>query len=333
MKKILITGGSGFIGSHLVDLLIKKEGKKKLRLFVKKGESLDNITHKNLDIVYGDIRNKKDVAKALKNISIIYHLAAKIDFEGKTYEEYKSVNVDGTINLLNECKNNKIDKFVLYSSIGVYGLPAGIGEIRGWSETHAKTYTNYYGRSKMEAEEVVIKAHQDFNLSYAIIRPASVYGPREKGPTLALYKSIKNKSFFMIGSGENKMHYVYVQDLTEATVKAGNSKLKRGDYIIAGGNPEKFRNIVKYVAKSIDVKPPTFSIPKSVALFISYIFLAVSKLTAVNIPLFPSRVKTMTTAYYYDISKAKRELGWSPKVSLEKGAKLTGKWYTVNGFL
>ena len=193
--KILITGAAGFIGSHLVDFLIKKEGRKKLRLFVKKGESLKNLPDSNFDIFFGDICNSKDVKIAMDGVDVVYHLAAKIDFDGKTYEEYKRVNVDGTKNLINECRGKNIRKFIFFSSIGVFGLPARIGEIKNWNETHPKIYTNFYGRSKLEAEEVVVNAGCNFKLPYVIIRPASVYGPREKGPTLALYKAIKSKSF------------------------------------------------------------------------------------------------------------------------------------------
>lgn len=333
MGKILITGAGGFIGSHLVDLLLKEEGCERLRLFVKTGEKLNNLPDENFDIVYGDIRNKKSVKKAMVGVDTVYHLAARIDFDGKTYSEYEDVNVRGTQNLIDECKGRKISKFIFFSSIGVYGLPAGIGEIKGWDETHPKTYTNYYGRSKLEGEEAIIRAHNEFGLPFSIIRPASVYGPREIGPTYALYKSIKDGRFAMIGDGQNLMHYIYVKDLVDAARKGEKSGLKASDYIIAGEKAEKFEDIVRYIGKSINVKIPAFSIPRWVALVISHPLGFIKDLTGLSMPLFPSRVKTMTTTYYYDISRAKMELGWRPKVSFEKGSRITGKWYQENGYL
>jgi len=333
--KTLITGAAGFIGSHLVDLLLKEgEPPNKLRLFVKTGESLDNLpSNKNFDIIVGDIRDKKLIKKAMKDVEVVYHLAARIDFDGKDYADYKDVNVDATQHLLDECKNKRIKKFIFFSSIGVYGLPAGIGDIISWDEEHIKVPTNHYGRSKLEAEQAVIMAHSDWGMPYTIIRPASVYGPREKGPTLALYRAINKRQFVMIGKGNNKMHYVYVTDLVKAARLAEKSKQRTGNYIIAGEEPAKFKNIVKWISKSINQSVPKIVIPGWLALMISYPINIMGKITGIKVPLFPSRVKTMTTSYYYDITKAKEELRYSPKINFKKGAYLTGRWYLKKGWL
>lgn len=332
--KILITGAAGFIGSHLVDLLLE-EGVpvNRLRLLIPTGESLKNLPKEKFDIVRGDIRDKKVIKKAMQGIDIIYHLAARIDFDGKSYEEYEIINVEGTQNLLDECINKKIKKFVFFSSIGVFGLPAGIGNIVNWDEKHPKTYTNFYGQSKLEGEERVVEAYEKWGIPYAIIRPASVYGPREQGPTLALYKAIKNNQFIMIGNGLNKMHYVYVKDLVKAARLAEQSPKKSGDYIIAGAEPETLREIVKFISASIDKKVPNFYIPKNIALPLSYVLNSIGRLLGIKSPLFPSRVKTMTTTYFYNIKKAKAELGYNPKVNFKKGAEITGDWYIQNNLL
>lgn len=213
------------------------------------------------------------------------------------------------------------------SSIGVFGLPAGIGNIEGWDETHAKTFTNYYGKSKWEGEKVVMAFHDKHKIPYAIIRPASVYGPREKGPTLALYKAIYNHQFLRIGAGENKMHYVFVKDLVKGTYQAYMSRQKAGDYILAGATPTKFKDVVNTIAQSIGRTIPNFYIPTPVAMVAAYGMGAAGKLLHVPVPLFPSRVKTMTSTYYYSIAKAQKEIEYDPQTSFEKGATATGEWY------
>jgi nucleoside-diphosphate-sugar epimerase len=334
MKKILITGAAGFIGSHLVDLLLEKGiPVRKLKLLIPEGESLGNLPKKQLDIIRGDICDKKTIKKAMEDVETIYHLAAKIDFDGATYKEYKDVNVEGTQNLLDECRNKKIQKFIFFSSIAVFGLPAGAGDIINWDENHPKNYTNFYGRSKLEAEERIIKAHRDFKLPYAIVRPASVYGPREKGPTLAIYQAIKNHQFVIIGNGKNKMHYVFVRDLVEAAYLAQISKKPAGDYIIGGPNADKFRDIARLIASSINMKIPNFYLPKMFALLLSYIMEFIGNTLRIKAPLFPSRVRTMTTTYFYNTNKAKKELGYNPKVNFKKGALITGLWYIEHNYL
>src|SRR3990167_11176366 len=332
--KILITGAAGFIGSHLVDLLLQeKVPVNELRLFVYNDESLENLPDLPFDIVHGDIRDKQAVNRAMNGVQTVYHLAARIDFDGKTYEEYKDVNVEGTQNLLDACRSKKIQKFVFFSSIGVFGMPADTGDILGWDETHPKTYTNFYGRSKWEGEQRVMEAHKRWGVPYAIVRPASVYGPREKGPTLALYKAIKSKSFLMIGKGENLMHYIYVTDLVKATRKAKELRLVTSDYIVAGDKPEKFNDVVRHISESVGVKIIPIKIPKRLALLGSYFLESISKMTGVKFPLFPSRVRTMTTTYYYDTAKIKRELAWKPGISFAQGSKITGRWYLEHGYI
>lgn len=332
--KILITGAAGFIGSHLVDYLLEKKiPVSSLRLFIKLGNSLENLPNKQFDIVYGDIRDKSIVKKAMRGVQTVYHLAAKIDFDGRKYSEYEDINVEGTQNLLDACKGKSIKKFVFFSSIGVYGLPAGVGNIINYDESHRPTYSNFYGRSKWEAEERVRKAHQEFDLPYTIVRPASVYGPREKGPTLALYQAVKNKRFMMIGDGLNKMHYVYVRDLVEGAYLAVTSKKKNGEYILAGAKPTMFRDIVKEIASSISVESSFVTLPKSLALLMSYVLEFFGKLVGFKPPLFPSRVRTMTSSYYYNINRAKKQIHYRPRVDFAKGATLTGKWYLENNWL
>lgn len=332
--RILVTGAAGFIGSHLVDLLLE-EGipAKSLRLLVHNKESLSNLPNKNFEIIRGDIREKDIVKKIVEGVNVIYHLAARTDFEGKTFEDYKDVNVESTKNLLQASKKQKLQKFVFFSSIAVFGLPAGVGDIISWDETHPPTYTNLYGKSKWEGEEAVRDAYKKWGIPYAIIRPASVYGPKEKGPTFALYKAIKNHQFIMIGNGENKMHYVYVGDLVKGAREAQLSRKKNGEYILAGSTPTTLKEVAKFVAESIGEKIPSWYIPKELALILSFGAEAFGKMIGVKSPFYPSRVKTMTAAYYYNIDRAKKEIGYDPQTSFKEGTEITGKWYLENGWL
>ncbi len=333
-QKILITGADGFIGSHLIELLLKEKiSPSNIRLFVEEKSTSTNLPNLSFDIVKGDIRDKKTVKKAMEGVETVFHLAAITSFAADTYDLYKAINVEGTQNLLDECKGRKMQKFVLFSSIAVFGLPAWTGDIKNWDETHPKTYSDIYGKSKWEAEERVVMAHKKWGIPYTIIRPSSVYGPRDKGQLYGLYKTIKNKHFFMIGKGENKMHFVFVKDLVKGVRQAQLSKYKASDYILAGKEPVAFKEVVRLVAQSINAPLPRFGVPKNVALLLSYIMDSLGKLIGIRSPLFPSRVKVMTTNYYYKIDKARKEINYNPTTSFEQGSKITGKWYLENNSL
>ncbi|PIY79895.1 MAG: hypothetical protein COY81_00185 [Candidatus Pacebacteria bacterium CG_4_10_14_0_8_um_filter_43_12] len=334
-NKILITGAAGFIGSHLVDLLLTKGfAAKQLLLVIAPWDTLENLKdHGELNIVRLDIRNTKELEKIVTGCNYIVHLAAKIDFDGTSYQEYKDVNVTPTAALLRSAIKNSVKRFIFFSSIGVHGLPAGIGPIENWNESHPATYTNFYGQSKWRGEEIVRYFHRTTGLPYTIIRPVSVYGPREKGPTLALYKAIKAHLFMMIGTGNNLLHYVYVKDLVMATFLALQSHKSNGEFIIGGPKPEQFKEIVKSVASSINTQLLPLSIPISIAMFLATILEWVYAIVGKKAPLYPERVRTMTTTYYYDQTKAKQELNYKPQYSFKEGATLTGKWYLDHLYL
>lgn len=333
-NKILITGAAGFIGSHLVDFLLEdREPANRLRLLITENDSTEFLPVKNLDIIRGDIRNKGLVKRAMEGVTIVYHLAALSGFGGNTYKDYKEVNVDGTQNLLNVCRGKDIQKFVFFSTVAVYGLPPWVGEIVNWDENRPKAPTEMYGKSKFESEKKILQAAAKYKLPYVIIRPASVYGPRDKGQLYGLYKAIKNHYFIKIGNGKNLMHFVYVKDLVKAARQAQLTNRREADYIIVSDMPTPFNDVVKYVAASINQTVPNFYIPKDIGLVLSKIMNIFGNIIGIKSPLFPTRVKVMTTSYSYDINKARMEIGYNPQISFRKGALLTGKWYLKNRWL
>lgn len=331
MTKILVTGAVGFVGSHLVEhLLFQGVKRKDIRLFVKKGESLKNLPDADFDIIESDIRDKNAVNKSTEGVETVYHLAANTVTDGSKYRDYKDVNVDGTQNILDACKGKDIHKFIYFSTIAVYGLPAYVGEIVNWNETQPKKPAEAYGESKLEAEKRVIKTHEETGIPYIIIRPTTVYGPRDYQGIFELYRAINKHYFFMIGNGKNKMDYVFVKDLVRGAREAELSKYQAGDYILGSGKPTTLNTIVNCISKSIKKEIPKFFLPKNLALAVSYPLWITGKLIGVKSPIFPNRVKILTTSCYYDISKAKKEISYNPSTSFRKGTQITAKWLKDN---
>lgn len=310
MHKILITGAAGFIGSHVVEHLLERDIKREnLRLFILNGESLRNLPDENFDIVFGDIRNKSDVKKAVKGVNVVYHLAA---VTRDNWLSYVDVNYHGTKILVSECKKQKIKKFVFFSTIAIYGLPAFVGNRENITENSTLQIEGEYAKSKFQAEKIV----RESGLPYAIIRPTTVYGPRDKAGVYQLYLAIKKNYFFRIGNGKNKVDYVYVRDLVHGA-RAAELSSKNGEYILGAKRPITFLNLIKSVAKVLGKNIPFWYIPRWLGLLLAYL------ISPLSLPFSPNRVRVMTANYYFSSKKATREIGYNPKTKFTEGIKIT----------
>lgn len=335
-KKILITGAAGFIGSSLVEYLLKDgQSPETLRLLIAPWDSLENLPKEKdtFEIIICDIRNKQSVDKAMKDISTVYHLAAKTVKEGETYEYYKDTNILGTKNLLDAAVKYKVKKFIYFSSIAVFGLPAWSGDMIKINEKSPKKYSEPYGRTKYEAEELICKTNSKFGLNYIIIRPTTVYGPRDKAGIFQLFKIINKGLFFFIGNGKNKMDYVYVDDLVQGARLAEKSNVSNDDFIIGAKNPITQKDIAQYICESLRKNTPVMHIPKFLALYISYIIKYLCILIGIKPIFFPDRVKVLTANCYFDISKARKKLGYNPRYSFKEGSILTANWLINNKYM
>jgi nucleoside-diphosphate-sugar epimerase len=324
MKKILITGAAGFIGSNLVEYLLSQGVmKNSLRLFIMPSDSLENLPSTDFDIVRGDIRNKTVVKKAMKGVNTVYHLAAVSNVSDGSYF---SVNVDGTKNLLEACKGKNIKKFIYFSSVAVYGLPAYAGEQVNISERTSKNPIGEYAESKYMAELEVIAAHKKWNIPYSIIRPTTVYGPRDRAGIFQLIKAIKGHYYIQIGDGSNRVDYVYVRDLVKGAFLAERSKRNSSEYILGAGKPITFKQLTAAVGKAINIEVSNFYVSKTIGLILANIISIFSTVFRFKVLLSTDRVKVMTTSYYFDCEKAKKELGYKATTSMTKGAKATAEW-------
>ena len=219
MKKILITGGCGFIGSHLTELFLKK--KNKVIILDKKGKRhsinwLKKIKNKNLKINLNDIRNKKKVDALVKNSDYVIHLAALISIPHSYNEplEHITTNIIGTFNILDACKKYK-KKCIITSSSETYGS----GQFFPMSEKHPLNAQSPYAATKIGADQLALSYHKSFNLNVKIIRPFNCYGPRQSMraviPTIIL-QMINNRKYISIGNTETFRDYTFVKDLCEA---------------------------------------------------------------------------------------------------------------------
>ena len=210
------------------------------------------------------------------------------------------------------------------------------------NENSPYKFDNMYQETKGESEKLVLKYYNEKNLPVTVIRPAIVYGPKDpNGFVVKLAKLIKSNKFIFVGKGSNKIHFVHIENLIKAFIQVIEKNTTIGQvYIIADDKPIEIRNLVKIISKVLGVKVKDLSMPvflaKSTGFVFETIFATLLKLNVIsNKEPFISRTKVnfLTKSYFYDTSKAKKDFGYKPLITIENGMPNVIKWYVKNGYL
>ncbi|CUT05588.1 NAD-dependent epimerase/dehydratase family protein [Candidatus Kryptobacter tengchongensis] len=317
--KALVTGGTGFIGSHLVDELLRRGYD--IRCIVRDTSNLKWLDGKNVEILKGSLFDTDFLKKAIKDVDYVYHIAGVT--KGKNYQDYYRGNVETTRNLLNaSLENQKLKKFILASSLAAVGPGDDAIPV---DETREYKPITSYGRSKAEAEKLALSFKD--KLPITIVRPPSVYGPRDTY-TFELFKYVKFGFLPAVLPDEQILSLVYVSDLVDGFILAGESDEATGKvYFISDERIYTWKEIETAVLKAIDKKVIRLKIPPMILYSVSFVSELVFKLQGKASPLNLEKIKDIRQKNWAcSIEKAKKELGYKPKVSLEDGMRLM-KWF------
>ncbi len=332
--KILVTGASGFIGSHLAERLVKE--KYNVRVLIRKKEnsedrkdSLELLKKLKVEMVEGDLLDKESLEKAVKNMDVIFHLAAIARPMAIPEELYFKINEGGTRNLLEVCRNKKIKKIIIMSSV------SAVGPTRNGVAVNEKTEckpVDIYGWSKLAEENAAMEYFNKYKTPVVILRPPMVFGERDF-EMLKLFKAVSNK-FFPIKSNVKGMEFLYAENLVEACLLA----MKRGKsgeiYHISNGEHYSINEIIRAMEKAENKKVLPIRFPKFVFVFGGYSLELLGKILGFHPPFKHDTIDWMTEKFWYsDISKAKKELMYKPIFSLEEGVKRTVNYYREKNFL
>lgn len=328
-ETVLVTGVNGFTGSYLAEELAIR-GYNVLGM-IRKTSKKSFIKDLNIKLVIGDLKNFDSLNEILKNnsVDIIYHVAALYRVEGVSKEEFFEVNAKGTERLLEAAIKNNVKRFVHTSTVGVQG------EVKTIPATEEEPYNpgDHYQESKMMGEKIALNYFKNNKISGVVVRPVGIYGPKDLR-FLKLFKHIYNNTFKMIGKGDVYYHMTFVKDLVNGIILAGEKKSINGEIFTLGG-PEyvKVRELVEKIAKILDRKISNFRIPITPVYISAFICEVLCRLVKVEPPIYRRRLDFFLKDRAFDISKARKLLGYNPSVSLDEGLKITAKWYLDNGFL
>ena len=313
MKKILITGAGGFIGSHLVDVAISRNYQvTALAKYNSKNNWgwLENHNNKNLKIISGDITNADMMNKLIKGHYAVIHLAALIGipYSYVAVESYYETNVKGTMNILNSCKSNKTKRILLTSTSEVYGT----AKYTPIDENHPLQAQSPYSASKMAADHMVLAHYNSFNFPATIIRPFNTFGPRQSLraviPTIISQAVDVKRNKILLGSLKPKRDLTFVDDTVEGFIKTLNLK-KHGKIINLGsGYSISILELANLILKILKIK---------------------KKIVLDKNRLRPKNSEVMNLLSNNNL--AKKILKWEPSHKGKKGLKLalekTVRWY------
>jgi nucleoside-diphosphate-sugar epimerase len=307
--KILITGGSGFIGTRLIDELIKDNHE--IIIYDKnKSEKYSELS------IIADVRDREALIKASKGVDIIYNLAAEHADNVTPLSLYHDVNVNGAKNIVEAANINNIKRILFTSSVAIYGLNKNTPN----ESTKAEPF-NEYGHTKYKAEKIFLawqKENNDNNLQ--IIRPAVVFGEKNRGNVYNLINQIVNGKFAMIGNGKNKKSMGYVGNIASFLASLISAEKKLDIFNFAGKNDLTTNQIVDIVKDEMQISKKFLTIPYSLGLAGGMFFDIISKITGRKFPISAVRVQkftadtTVSTKYLF-------ESGFHEPYSLEDGLR------------
>ena len=298
--KVLVTGANGFVGSALCRELL--EHGYQVRALHRAGADLSKLADLKVELVQGDITKPESLDIAMKEVEIVFHIAALFRQAKHADEVYRQVNVEGTRNVFESAIRNNVKRVIHCSTVGVHShIPAPPAD-----ETEAYRPGDIYQETKAEGEKLALSFYKSGKVKGVVIRPAMIWGPGDSRMK-KLFQGIANKKLPIIGNGKTLLHWILVSDLARAFRLAGEkTELNNEIFIIAGKKAVSMQELFSNIAKAYGVKPIAFKIPALPVQMIGTIVEAICIPIGIEPPIYRRRVDFFTKTRSFDWSKAKK---------------------------
>jgi len=326
--KVLVTGATGFLGGKTIELILK-EGHEVVAL-VRSTSNREGLP-KNIEVREADLFDEASLEKAVQDVDAVIHYAAYFDFYPRDEELMFKVNIEGTKNLMNACVGTQVQRFIYCSTTETMGhirFPPGTEDtelIPGYS----------YGESKIQAERAIREISKDTDLAHIIIRPTGMMG---EGDLYVMYEVAEQlyegKVFALPNDLSAKIMFTHVDDVVAGFVAALTPMgALNNTIILCPDEAISWEVFVDVITTKLGVKPPRLRVPKIFAKF-GMVLLSPFKNRKKNSFFWHGKsVDMMYATRVYSNEKAKRLLGWAPKVTMVEGFQRAIDWYFENGFL
>jgi nucleoside-diphosphate-sugar epimerase len=308
-KKVLVTGGTGFMGSYLVKQL--SEAGNNVKVLARENSDVASLKKlQNISIVQGDICVPSSLPAAITGVDIVYHLAALLHLpSGVCSSMLRKVNVDGTRNLLEACRQQKVGKFIYFSTAGV-PLEDEMTQDDLDPESDSPLY---YGESKFLGEKLVNEYHKKHNLNTTILRPVVVYGFGDQGNMNKLINAVRKRWFVMIGDGSVKRTLVYVKNVINAAFCVTlNPKANGKVYLVTDGKPLSIKEIAESIAEKCNISLMPLRLPLWAACWLASACDLFQKTMRVTLPFNRDLFRRITHSQECSSRLIEEEMGFVP---------------------
>lgn len=298
-------------------------------MLVRDGSRADRLRALGCEIAIGDLTDRASVARALQGVETVFHVGALYRQAGGDARQYRAVNADAVGALVVDAAAAGVRRVVHCSTVGVHGdveqPPA--------DEDAPLRPGDIYQETKLDGERAAREAAAATGMEVVIVRPTGIYGPGDRR-LLKLFRGVARRRFPMLGDGEIFYHLTYIDDLVEGFVRCGEHPAAAGrTYILAGPEVTTLNALVALIADIAGVRPPRLHLPVWPFWMVGAVCEAACAPFGLEPPIYRRRVDFYTKSRAFDISRARREIGYAPTVGLRDGIGRTLQWYAQHGWL
>ena len=325
--RTLVTGATGFTGGHLARALRARGDE--VRALVRDPVRARDLEAAGIELAPGDLLDRGSVDAAARGVDVIYHVAAIYRQAGLRDEEYRAVNAGAVRTVVEAAGRGGARRVVHCSTVGVHGdverPPA--------DEDAPLRPGDIYQITKLEGERAARETAGPSGVEVVVARPSGIYGPGDRR-LLKLFRGIARRRFVILGSGRIFYHLTHIDDLVAGFVLCGTVPQAAGrTYILAGPEVTTLDELTTLIAAEAGVPPPRLHLPVWPFWLAGAACEAACAPFGIEPPLYRRRVDFFTKSRSFDIARARRELGYDPKVGLREGIRRTLAWYRDAGWL
>jgi nucleoside-diphosphate-sugar epimerase len=325
--RVALTGASGYTGGRLLAAL--RDRGDEVTVLVRARSTTDAIRARASSVVEGDLADAAAVARLVRGQDAVLHVAAVYRTAGHPDDYYREVNVRGTGRLLEAAARHGVRRFVHTSTVGVHGHVANPPA----DESAPFAPGDIYQETKAEAEALAFDYHRRRGVPVTVVRPGAIYGPGETR-LLKLFRTIARGRYAIVGTGRTFYHPVYIDDLVAGFLLALDRDQAVGEaFLICGPSYVSQQDLAALVAKHTGGRVLPFRIPARPIQWAGDLVEAICVPLGIEPPLHRRRVDFWTKSRAFTIEKARRLIGYDPKVGLDEGIARTAAWYRAAGWL